>query len=107
MALPAIFGITIDSDGARELLTSPEVAEALRAAAQRVADTASAQGHRVTSGAVLPVKVITEAATDRASATVAVTHPAGVGMEARYGLLKRAAEANGFEVTGLDPDTTS
>ncbi|WET76894.1 hypothetical protein P3102_22590 [Amycolatopsis sp. QT-25] len=68
-----------------------------------MADTASAQGHRVTSGAALPVKVITELATDRASATVAITHPAGVGMEARHGLLKRAAEACGFEVTGLDP----
>ena len=75
----------------------------MRAAAQRVADTASAQGHRVTSGEALPVDVITEAATDRTSATVAIRHPAGVGMEARYGLLKRAAEANGFEVTGLDP----
>ncbi|OAP20565.1 hypothetical protein A4R44_08725 [Amycolatopsis sp. M39] len=66
-----------------------------------MADTASAQGHRVTSGEALPVEVITEAATDRTSATVAIRHPAGVGMEARYGLLKRAAEANGFEVTGL------
>lgn len=75
----------------------------MRAAAQRVADTARAQGHRVTGGASLPVKVITEPATDRASATVAIPHPAGVGMEARYGLLKRAAEANGFKVTGLDP----
>ncbi|WP_328604775.1 hypothetical protein OG943_32735 [Amycolatopsis sp. NBC_00345] len=75
----------------------------MRAAAQRVADTASAQGHRVTGGAALPVEVITEPATDRVSATVAIPHPAGVGMEARHGLLKRAAEANGFEVTGLEP----
>ncbi len=78
----------------------------MHAAAERIAATASAQGHRVTSGAPLPVKVITEAGTDRPSATVAVTHPAGVGMEARHGLLKRAAEANGFEVTGLDPGTS-
>ncbi|MDT8910891.1 hypothetical protein [Amycolatopsis sp. PS_44_ISF1] len=104
MALPSIFGVTIDSDGAHELLTSPEVAEALRTAAQRVADTARAHGHRVTGGTTLPVEVLTEPPTDRASATVAVAHSAGVGMEARYGLLKRAAEANGFEVTGLHPD---
>jgi hypothetical protein len=75
----------------------------VRAAAQRVADTASAPGHRVTDGEALPVEVITEPATDRVSATVAIPHAAGVGMEARHGVLKRAAEANGFEVTGLDP----
>ncbi|WP_409182944.1 hypothetical protein F9C11_00240 [Amycolatopsis sp. VS8301801F10] len=98
MALPSIFGVTIDSDGARELLNSLEVAEAVHAAAQRVADTAHAQGHRVASAEALPVEVITETATDRTSATVAVRHPAGVGMEARYGLLKRAAEANGLQV---------
>jgi len=103
VALPSVFGITIDSDGAHELLNSPEVAEAVRAAAQSIADTAKAQGHRVTGGDALPVEVITEPATDRTSATVAVRHPAGVGMEARYGLLKRAAEANGFTVTGLEP----
>ena len=39
---------------------------------------------------------------DRVGVTVAVRHPAGIGMEARYGLLKRAAEATGLEVTGLD-----
>ncbi|GAA4527456.1 hypothetical protein [Amycolatopsis samaneae] len=104
MAVPRIFGITIDSDGARELLNSPEVAEAIRAAAHRVAATADAQGHRVKNKERLPVTVVTEDPTDRVSATVAIAHPAGVGMEARYGLLKRAAEANGFEVTGLDPD---
>lgn len=75
----------------------------MRAAAQRVADTASAQGHRVIDGEVLPVEVITEPPTDRVSATVAIPHAAGVGMEAWHGVLKRAAEANGFEVTGLDP----
>lgn len=102
MALPSIFGITIDSDGARELLNSPEVAEAVRAAARQVADAARAQGHRVAGGEPLPVEVITEAPTDRVSATVAVEHASGVGMEARHGVLKRAAEAAGFQVTGLD-----
>jgi hypothetical protein len=36
VALPTIFGITTDSDGARELPNSPEVAETVRAAAHQV-----------------------------------------------------------------------
>ena len=104
MVLPKIFGITIDSDGALELLNSPEVAEAVCAAALQVADAARAQGHRVNSGEPLPVEVIIEEPSDRVSATVAIAHASGVGMEARHGVLKRAAEAAGFKVTGLDPN---
>jgi glycerate kinase len=103
LALPSIFGITIDSDGARELLNSPEVAAAIRAAAHQVAEAARAQGRRVTDGEPLPVDVIIEEPTGRVSATVTIAHASGVGMEATHGVLKRAAEAAGFEVTGLDP----
>ncbi|MBE8515934.1 hypothetical protein ILP97_00040 [Amycolatopsis sp. H6(2020)] len=71
-----------------------------------VADAARAQGHQVTGGEPLPVEVITEEPTDRVLATVAVAHASSVGMEARHGVLKRAAEASGFQVSGWNNGET-
>lgn len=100
--MSAIEGFRIDRDGVRELLNSPEVAAAVRVAAEQVAATARGAGRRVASGKPLPVEVFDDPNHDRPGTTVAVRHPAGVGMEARYGLLKKAAEAAGLEVTGLE-----
>jgi hypothetical protein len=100
--MAAFHGFEIDRKGVAEILNSPEFTEAVHQAAEQVAEAARAQGHRVTSGEPLPVEVITDPGTDRAGASVAVRHPAGVGMEARHGVLKRAADAVGLEVHGLD-----
>jgi hypothetical protein len=42
---------------------------------------------------------VEERDTDRAAVSVAITHPAGTGMEARHGLLRLAAEAAGLDAT--------
>jgi hypothetical protein len=103
--MAAFHGFEVDRAGVAEILNSPEFAEAVHQAAEQVAEAARTQGHRVTSGEPLPIDVITDPGTDRAGASVAVRHPAGVGMEARHGVLKRAAEAVGLDVSGLDEGT--
>jgi hypothetical protein len=100
--MPAFYGFELDHAGVAEILTSPDVAEAVRDAADQVADAARAQSHRVTSGEPLPVEVHDDPDADRAATSVAVRHPSGVGMEARHGVLKRAAAASGLDVEGLD-----
>lgn len=76
--------------------------DAVQAAADQVGAVARGAGRRVTSGEPLPIEVFEDHRHDRVGFTVAVRHPAGIGMEAQYGLLKRATEAIGPEVTGLD-----
>lgn len=98
--------VEIDQDGVAELLESAEFATAVRSAADLVAAAARNGGHRVTSGEPVPIDVFTDSNHDRVGITVAVRHPAGVGMEARHGLLKRAAESTGLTVAGLDAEDT-
>ncbi|WP_157529315.1 hypothetical protein [Nocardia sp. NRRL S-836] len=69
--------------------------------AQEVALEVEAQGHTVEDGSLLPVEVRDEADTDRAAVSVAIPHAAGVGMEARYGLLKRAAARLSLRAKGF------
>ncbi|CRK55429.1 hypothetical protein [Alloactinosynnema sp. L-07] len=99
--MAAFDGFEIDHAGVAEILRSTEMAAAVRAVAEQVGAAARAQGHRVTSGEPVPVEVFDDPARDRTAATVAVRHPAGVGMEARHGLLKRAAASVGVDVEGL------
>ncbi|TQM83231.1 hypothetical protein FHX81_5649 [Saccharothrix saharensis] len=102
--MDAFHGFRLDRDGVRQLLNSDGFRDVVQAAADQVGTAARGAGHRVTSGEPLPVEVFDDPRRDRVGVTVAVRHPAGVGMEARYGLLKRAAEAAGLEVDGLDAD---
>src|SRR6187399_2140602 len=105
--MPAFDRIELDHDGIAELLHSAEVHDALHTVAEQVAETARAGGHRVTSGAELPIEVFDDPNRDRTAVTVAIRHPAGVGMEARYGVLKRAAETAGLDVAGLNREDVS
>jgi hypothetical protein len=100
--MDAFDGFRVDRAGVGELLHSPEFRDAVQAAADQVAAAARGAGHRVTNGEALPVEVFDDPNHDRVGVTVAVRHPAGVGMEARHGVLKRAAEVAGLEVSGLD-----
>ncbi|KJK50470.1 hypothetical protein UK23_10490 [Lentzea aerocolonigenes] len=84
------------------LRTSPELAAHIQAAAEQIATGARSQGHRVTSGELLPIEVLEDPGPDRVGFTVAVKHPAGMGMEAKHGVLTRAAEAVGLDVHGID-----
>lgn len=97
--------VVLDSEALAEVLRGPEVQALVEGKAQEVANVVRSRGYRVRDGRPLPVEVITEDPTDRAAVTVAITHPAGVGMEARHGVLRRAAEAAGLVVSGLDTTT--
>ena len=90
-----------DHAGIATILKSEQVRALVREAARDVAAEVEAQGHTVEDGSLLPVEVRAEADTDRAAASVAIPHAAGVGMEARYGLLKRAAARVGLQAKGF------
>lgn len=96
--------VEIDRDGVAELLGSAEFHAAVHAAADVVADIARGRGLRVDNGDALPIEVFDDPNPSRAGVTVAVRHPAGVGMEAHHGVLKRAAEDAGLSVGGLGTD---
>ncbi|MCK2239397.1 MULTISPECIES: hypothetical protein [unclassified Crossiella] len=96
--------VRLDHAGIAELLTSPQVRELLTTTAQAVAQTARAQGRLLASGKPVPVTVAAESDTDRARVSVGIPHPAGIGMQARHGLLSRSAEENGLTALGLDGD---
>lgn len=101
--MPRAFeGFRVDRDGVAEILHSPELAAHIKALAEEIATGARSQGHRVTSGELLPVDVLHDPAPDRVGYTVAVKHPAGMGMEAKHGVLTRAAGALGLDVHGID-----
>ncbi|SDC25740.1 hypothetical protein [Actinokineospora iranica] len=99
--MAAVEGFEIDRAGVAEILRSPELAAAVRALGEQVGAAARAQGHTVTSGEPLPIEVFDDPRQDRAGTTVAVRHPAGVGMEAHHGVLRRAAGTVGLDVEGL------
>jgi hypothetical protein len=90
-----------DYAGIAAILGSEQVRELLRDAAREVAFEVEARGHTVEDGSLLPVEVRDEADTDSAAVSVAIPHAAGVGMEARYGLLKRAAASIGLRAKGF------
>jgi hypothetical protein len=86
--------VKLDSPGIAEILKSAEVASEVAEAAYSVADYAD---HTTQAGVEIPVEVDTYT-TDRAAAGVTLAHPAGLGIEAKYGVLARAASAAGLEV---------
>ncbi len=101
--MAAFDGFRVDRDGVAEILHSPELAAHIK----ELAETGRHQrprlsGHRVTSGELLPVEVLDDPGPDRVGFTVAIKHPAGMGMEAKHGVLTRAAEALGLDVHGID-----
>lgn len=104
--MAALERLVVDQLGVAEILHSEEFAHAVRQLADRVADVARAEGYRVESGEPLPVEVLDDPGSDRAGATVAVRHPAGVGMEAHHGVLTRAAGEVGLSVEGLHAEDT-
>ncbi|WP_158885075.1 hypothetical protein [Amycolatopsis anabasis] len=98
--MAALERVTLDRAGVAEILKSAEFDAIIRELAKKVGEIARSGGHRVTSGEPLPIDVYSDPNRDRAGWTVAIRHPAGVGMEARYGVLARAAGSSGLEVNG-------
>jgi hypothetical protein len=77
-----------------DLLKSPEVRAMVDAAASAVAADVSATSH---DGDV-EVRVGSYT-TDRAAAGVTLAHPAGLAIEAKYGVLAKAAAGAGLDTT--------
>lgn len=90
--------VRLDHRGIGSLLRSAEMQQAVREVADTVASNVTSQGLTVSSGASLPVEVNTYI-TDRVAASVTINHPAGLGMQAKHGVLTKAAAAAGLEVT--------
>jgi hypothetical protein len=90
--------VKFDSAGVLAMLQSAGIRKAVSDAAKRVAAGASIAAH---DGAV--EVVVDETTTDRAKAFVTLAHPAGLGLEAKHGVLTKAARAAGLEMSGEAP----
>ena len=96
--------IRLDSDGLAEVLRSSEVAGEVRRLGSSVATAAGSDGAVSRHG--VPVTVAEYVArggrlrSERPAVAVTLAHAAGVGIEAKYGALSRAAGEVGLTVTG-------
>lgn len=88
--------IELDHAGIAEVLKSGEVHAAVAHFAGLVAANVQASESVARHGA--PVRVL-NTTTDRAKSLVTIAHAGGLGIEARYGVLTRAAGDAGLEVT--------
>lgn len=84
----ALLWISLDSDGVREILNSPEVSDLVTAAAENAAATARANAHMKKYAEELRVET---RRTRPGSRTIAdVIAPWGAGIEAEKGILAKA-----------------
>lgn len=89
--------IRLDHAGIAEVLRSEEVHTVIDGYADRTAGAALMDPATVRIDIDVDVDSYT---TDRAAASVTLAHPAGVPVEAKYGVLTRAAAAAGLQVHG-------
>lgn len=82
----------LDSAGIAEILKSAEMQAAVTGLAESIAGDVRSQ---VGDAEV----VVDEYMTDRAAASVTIKHPKGLLLQARDGVLTRAASSAGLEVT--------
>lgn len=88
--------IRLDHKGIGEILRSAEVALAVVVKAAEVA--AIAEAHHSIRKHDMPIKTRFYIS-DRAAVGVAIAHPGGLNVEAKYGVLAHAAAAVGLDVT--------
>lgn len=97
--------VTLNRAGVAEVAKSSEMKALMAGLAEQVASSVREQGIKVgdrdggSHEYDLPVKVA-EQVTDRARATVTLAHPAGVAVQAKHGVLTKAASAAGLQVKG-------
>lgn len=95
--------ITLNRRDVGLFLRSAEMQAVIRAKAEQVAASVRSKGIRVgdRDGGrhedALPVSVLSTV-TDRAKALVTITHPAGDAVQAKHGVLTKAAAEAGLEV---------
>lgn len=103
--------VRLDSRGLAEVMESAAMTAVTTAASEQVGRAVRAQGRVVTSrgqrssGRELPVDVDMRPASGtgrirdhRVMGVVTLVHPAGLGMQAKHGVLTRAAATTGAEV---------
>ena len=94
--------VDLDRSGVGVVAKSAQMMDAVEDAANRIAANVGAQGLIATSGATksaaLITAVVSTGVTDRDRATVTIQHPAGLAMQARHGVLTKAASMAGLEV---------
>lgn len=92
--------IRLNPRGFDDVATSGEVRSEINRLAERVADQVRAQNiwvDGIPGDIALPVKVV-EQTTDRARAQVQLAHPSGLAVEAKHGVLGKAALEAGLEL---------
>jgi hypothetical protein len=87
--------LRLDHKGLAEVLKWETLAVDTMAAARRIAEGAH---HTTRQGVTVRATVIRRRTTDRVGAVVALSHPAGAAIEAKYGVLAKAASAAGMPV---------
>lgn len=98
-------GVTFNPAAFEELAKSANVRLMVDQAARKVAEKVEAQGITVgdrdggTNEYPLPVRVQSYT-TDRAGAAVVLAHPAGAAVQAKHGVLTKAAAELGLDVRG-------
>lgn len=88
----------LDRSGLKQLLRSQQLGSEVTQLANRVAANVRAAGQKVEHGEVEIPVVVDEYTTDREAASVTLAHPAGLAVQAKHGLLTKAAAAVGLEV---------
>jgi len=86
-------GINLDYEAIGKILQET-CAKPINTIALKVAANAAANPDMLPDATV----TVRQFTTDRAIAVVRVNHPAGLALEAKYGILARAAAAEGLEV---------
>ena len=89
--------VRLDSRGIESLLKGATMQRAVKLKAEQVRARIIGMGHTVADGQPLPVEVFA-GVSDRARATVALAHPAGEAVQAKYGSLTKAAAQSGLDV---------
>jgi hypothetical protein len=98
--------VTLDHVGIKVIAGNGDMQRLCREAAERIADHIRGEGIRVgdRDGGKheyeLPVAVRDGVYNDRAFADVVINHPAGAAVQAKHGVLTRAASAEGLTVRG-------
>lgn len=87
--------VRLDRVGMAQMLKSQPVRAEISNIAQAVGSTARSDEPVVRHAAEVKVEDYT---TDRAASAVLIKHPIGMGIQAKYGTLTRAASAQGLQV---------
>lgn len=79
----------LDNAGIAEILRSADVAAAVHDAAAAAAEKVQADFNMIRND-MQDAVAVDDYTTDRAATSITITHPGGLGMEAKYGVLSKS-----------------